>query len=446
MNEFEVINSSNGRDRAQSPYLVLVDPQDVLFRYLEGAQRKGFRTLVLALDPQATRAGERRYNTDALSCAESRIDLLVECDTGRAEAIVRALEPFMGQVAGLLPGDDAYVPSALAAGRAMGFDYAAPQDAVCQQSKSAMKRRLTERGVPTPDFRLATSVREAEDYWSQLGGDCMIKMVDYCDSANVSRVTDKESVRRAWESIIKNALQIEVPFTLAREALLEEVVEGRELSAEGYVQDDRVTILNYCEKITTPNFIVVGHILPAALSPGEQLSVRRVVADCLRALGVRNSVFHAEVHVRGGEPYVIECAVRPPGQHVVDLIAESSGHDLMDIAIDLATGRTTTAQAGHIRRHYAIFALFAQQSGTLTAVDGLDQLCSRGGVRQVHLEVKPGDQVEALTTFRHRYGFVVLEDDHAAGIREKAAWLRSHVRLAVAPRMAPLAESVIGEK
>lgn len=423
-------------------YLVIVDPQDVLFRYLEIALRKGFRTLVLALDPAACHASERRYNELAYGSANSRIDRLIQCNTGNANDIVRALEPAAGQIAGLLPGDDANVPATFAAGRAMGFDCATAQDAVCQQSKSAMKQRLVERGVPTPSFRLATSLAEAERHWAEFGGDCMVKMVDYCDSANVSRARTRDELARAWRAIVENDLGIVLPVPLADEALLEEVVTGRELSAEGYVQEDRVTFLSFCEKVTSSNFIVVGHVVPAALAPAEQAAVERVVSECVRALGIRNSVFHAEVHVRDCQPYVIECATRPPGQHIVDLIKQSRGTDLMEIAIDLAIGRRVEERLRPVQRHFVMFALYTEESGVLAGVAGLDHLHRLGGVQRVHLDATPGERVEALRTFRHRYGFVVVEDDSAVGAQEKAAWLRTNVRLELAGASRPIPRNI----
>ncbi|SHF15799.1 ATP-grasp domain-containing protein [Streptoalloteichus hindustanus] len=427
------------------PVLVVVDPQVALFRYLAVARRKGYRTVVLALDPGFCRVEEARHNraafgmdavTDTATIAgvgtTSHIDTLIQCDTGSASAIRDALAPFAGRIAGLLPGDDPYIPATFEAGRALGFDCPPPADAVCQQSKSAMKRRLAERGVSTPDFRIAADPAEAERHWIALGRDCVVKTVDHSTSANVFRVNSREQLADAWDSIITNRLAIPGPFPLSREILLEEVVLGRRLSAEGYVRDDRVEFLNFCEKITSNDFVLLGHLVPAALSPEEEAKVRAVVTDCVAALGIRDSVFHAEVHLREGVPHVVECAARPPGQHVVDLIWRSRGYDLMDVAIDLAVGKPVHVRSRPPRRHYAMSVLFADEPGLVTGIEGLSELRARGGVRQVYLEVRPGDRVDASRTSRRRYGFVVVEDDTAEGVREKAAWLRDNVRLEIA--------------
>ena len=64
--------------------------------------------------------------------------------------------------------------------------------------------------------------------------------------------------------------------------------------------------------------------------------------------------------------------------------------------------------------------------------EGLDALRARGGVLHVALGAKAGDQVEALETFYNKYGFIVLGSACPQDMREKAAWLREHVRMDVA--------------
>ncbi len=413
-------------------YLVVVDPQVALYRYLEIGKRMGYHLLVLAKDPIACRAGEAKYNSELSRPASTYLDELIQCDTSSASSILTAVLPFQGQIAGFIPGDDPYVPATFEAGRVLGFDYALPEDAVCQQLKTAMKRRMADAGVRTADFRVARSLEEAEAAWEFFGRDCMVKMVDYSASANVYRVTTHQQLVEAWEAILSNRWSVVVPFPLAREAILEEFIDGSELSAEGYIQGERIVILNYCEKVTETNFVVVGHLLPALLSVEQESVLEETIKKCVRALGIRNSVFHIEVHMRQGLPYVIECAARPPGQHIVELISRCYGHDLMEISIAAAAGKSVSARRRKPRRHYALFALYPKKSGLLGSVEGAKELRRRGGMVHWHLDVQPGDRVEALASFRQRYGFVILEDQIATGVREKARWMRENVRLVVA--------------
>lgn len=414
-------------------FVVVVEPHFALYRYLRVIHQKGYKTLVLALDPSSTLAAERKNDLRVGGAGGSQIDELVRYETLGVESMLKALEPFRGRIAGVVAGEDSAVPIAAELGRALGFDYALPEDAECQHLKTAMKRRLVERGVPTPAFQIARTFEEAVAAWEGFGRDCMVKMVDFAASLNVFRITDREQLAEAWDTIVNNRRQLKAFFELSRDVILEEFVAGREVTAEGYVQDDRVVVLNFSKKLTESNFIVVGHYIPALVTEEEERQLVDMATQCVRALGLRNSVFHVEVHIRDGAPYVIECAARPPGQHAVELIEKSYGIDLMEISIDLATGKKVDVTRREPRGHHAILALYTKESGILEEVSGLDELRARGGVLHVSLGAQPGDRVEALDTFRNKYGLVILGSDSPHDLREKAQWLRSHVHMVVSP-------------
>jgi len=113
----------------------------------------------------------------------------------------------------------------------------------------------------------------------------------------------------------------------------------------------------------------------------------------------------------------------------VELIHRCYGTDLMKISIDLATGREVDAVRAKPRRHYALLALYSLEGGVLEKIEGLEELKTRGGVLHLKLGAKKGDVINSLMTHNDKYGFVVLEDTSPEGVREKARWMREHVRL-----------------
>jgi biotin carboxylase len=295
-----------------------------------------------------------------------------------------------------------------------------------------MKRRFVERAVPTPRFFVVNTFEDALDAWEELGQDCMVKMVDATSSMNVFRVFSRSELKSAWDRIIHDQKGTRTGFVRSPEVILEQFVGGRELTVEGYIQDDQLICLNFCEKLTEHNFIVVGHFLPAEVSEAEAQILRRTAEQCVRAVGMRNSVFHIEIHMYEDRPYVIECASRPPGRHMVELMHRAYGYDLMGISIALATREPVHEAPREPKLHFAMLAIYSPRRGTLEHVAGLEELKRRGGVAHVNIEAKPGDPIDVLTTFHQKYGFIILEDETAAGIREKADWMRRNVQLVLA--------------
>jgi biotin carboxylase len=426
----EISKSASASTNEAKKVLVIIEPHAALFRYLEVAQRN-YQTLVLSSSPESCLRGELKYNQSMNHSHTSRIDHILKCDTGCRESMLEALRPFEKDICGVLAGEDSFVPITAELGEALGFHYTHPSDAICLHLKTAMKQRFAERGVRSPKFVVAKTFDEAVAAWEEFNRNCMIKMVDSASSLNIYRVATKTDLEEAWDTIVNNRKKVVTPIPLAQEVIVEEFIGGRELSAEGYIQDDQVVILNFCEKVTETNFVVVGHYLPAELSAREEELMRNIAEKCVREVGLRNSVFHVEVHILNDVPYVIECAGRPPGQHMVELMSRCYGFDLMQISIDIATGKTVSSQSREPQRHFAMLALYSKKGGTLRKIEGLAELRSKGGATHLHIDVKEGDQIQALSTFSDKCGFVILEDESAAGIRQKAAWMKENVHLVV---------------
>jgi biotin carboxylase len=411
-------------------YVVILEPRLSLHRYLEIAHEQ-YDTIVVTHDTEHCLRAEAEYRRDAGLAEGTEIDRIVECDTKDPQAILAALEPFRGAICAVLPADEPVVSVSAAVARGLGLPGPDPEDAICQHIKTHMKLRFQERGVPTPGFRIATELDQALAAWKDFGGDAIVKMVDYEGSVNVFRARSEDDVRDAWTKIMTNEVGVKSALPLRREVLVEQPVFGRELSVEGYVSGDVVVILNSCEKISASNFQIIGHNLPSLLSDDEREELYGVARKAVRALGIRDSVFHLEAHIQDGKAYVIECASRPPGQHVTTLMQRMYGFNLMEISLRLARGQGCDVQPCAPRVHFSIFVLYTLKTGILKQIVGLDELKARGGLEWLEVKVKPGDLVEELRSPTQRYGVVLLSGSTAQEVRDRASWMLQNVKLVV---------------
>jgi biotin carboxylase len=411
-------------------YVVIVEPRLAMHRYLEIA-RQQCDTIVVTHDTEHCLRAEADYRREAGLPEGTEIDRIVECDTKDPRAVLAAIEPFRGEVCAVLPADEPVVSVSAAIARGLGLPGPDPDDAVCQHIKTHMKRRFQEHGVPTPDFRIATELDQALAAWKELGGNAIIKMVDYESSVNVFHARSEADVRDAWTKIMTNDVGVQSALPLRREVLVEQPVFGRELSVEGYVRGDEIVILNSCEKITAKNFQVIGHNLPSLLSDDEREELFGVARKAVRALRVRDSVFHLEAHIHDGKAYVIECASRPPGHHVCTLLERMYDFDFMEVSLRLARGEQCDVQPSPPKKHFAIYVLYTLKTGTLKEIVGLDELEKRGGLEWLEVKVKPGDLVEELRSPKQRYGVVLLSGATPEEVRGRASWMLENVRLVV---------------
>jgi len=413
-------------------YLVIVDPVSHFFRYVTAAKAKGLKALVLSSNEKVCRAEEAGYSRMVDDYPiDSAIDVFLTYTADDDASAIDALVPYRDQIAGIVAGDEVTVASTARLGRALGFAYALPDDAKCQQIKSLMKERLATRGVATPRFVPVTTLEAARKQWERFGRDSMVKMVDYAMSYGIFRARSREELEHAWETIQARRRNLDHDFSTEDTVLIEEFVGGREFSVEGYEQDGRIETLNFCQKLTHSNFMVVGHYIPARVDAHEDRMLRAVTRDCVAALGIKNSVFHAEVHVHEGKAYIIECAARPPGQYSVGVMKRIYDFDLVELNIDLACGRPVEVQARPPRSWNAIMALYSEETGIVKQIDALEELRARRECYFLKCSVQPGDAVHRLETYRDVLGLALLEAPDPASIEKAYSWARDSVRFRV---------------
>ena len=415
-------------DTSQDSYLVIVDPVAHFFRYVTSARSKGLKVLALVANAELCREEEAAYARAAGDYPADGIERMLPWDGAGIASALAALEPYRHRIRGLVAGDEVTVASTAGIGRALGFRYAGAEDARCQQIKSAMKLRLAESGVSTPPFAIVSNLEEAADHWQRLGGDAMLKMVDYAMSFGVFRIRTRNELDAAWEQIRTGRGSLDHALRCEEAVIVEQHIAGREFSVEGYVSDDRIEILNFCEKLSHPNFMVVGHYIPAQTSAREARLLDDLARQCVVALGVRNSVFHAEIHVAGDRAWLIECASRPPGQFSVSVLKRVYGFDLMEISIDLACGNPIAGHGQSPRSWNAIMALYSDRACIVRSIDTLDALRSRPECYSVQCTIKVGDMVNRLESFRDVLGLAMLEAPEPDGVRAAYEWARDTVR------------------
>lgn len=399
-------------------FVVIVDPVAHFFNYVPAARDLGLGVIVLSANRDVMQAEEAAHTRmDATYAARAHVDHIVAYQADDVASAIAALAPWRDRIAGLVAGDEVTVRMTAAIGRALGFAYASAEDADCQQIKSKMKQRLAACAVPTAPFEVVDSLEDAVNAWRALGGDCMVKMVDYAMSYGVARARSVAEVTAHWHTIERLRGELDHGFASHPQVVVETFVKGRGYSVEGYEQDGTITILNISEKLVHSNFMVVGHYIPADVSKETAHLLRSVTVQCVRALGLRRTLFHAELHVTGSTAYLIECASRPPGQYSVGVMKRIYGFDLMRASLELACGRPVHIEPTPPKVFAAILALYADRTGLVETTAPLDWLRARPECYALKCAVEVGDAVCRLETFRDILGLALLEADSPAAIR-----------------------------
>lgn len=402
-----------------------MEPMSSGYGLLAAARRLGIEVVVASFD-----AGDRRLSADL----RELIDVLIVLDTndeaGLTEAVLalHAEHPFSG----IMPGFEFYVDTVARLADRLGLPGLPVTSIEALRNKTTMRERTRAAGLRVPRYAEAADATGLLAAADQVGFPAVLKPNRSAGSVHVSRVDGPDELRRAYEWLLADT-RTDLGRGLDGRVLLEEYVDGPEVSVEGYVADGEVVIASVTGKLLgpEPNFVEVGHIVQADLGPDERGAVEAYVRSACSALGVTLGPFHCELRLPGGEPVLIELGARLAGDHICDLVESVTGISLPRVmlaqyaGLDLAEVAPVSAPRAKCA---AIHFFTAGGRTTFNAALGLEALRDSSEVEEVALYLAPGDSIEPSEDFRCRIGHVIYHADSYANALERWHGIRREVR------------------
>lgn len=315
------------------------------------------------------------------------------------------------------------------------------ENALCATIKSNMRDRLKQCGVPIPAYYAVKDFVDFSDAVDRLDGQCIVKPADNAGSRGVvllnrmdmmvdigdgtrallEYTNQEQSLRTQAKRIADYAKYLDEAkkraYYYSREnsrggtVMVEEYMQGPEVSVEVMVMDGEPHILTITDKYITPPpyFVELAHCEPSRLDAETQEQIRKVAAQAVRAIGIDNAPAHVEIKVTEDGPKIVELAARLGGDFITSkLVPLSTGIDMVGASVVLATGEkpdlTPTGERGA-----AIHFIHAkeEQRGVLKKITVPEALYSAEGVEEIALYKKPGEAVQGTHSSNDRLGHVI---------------------------------------
>lgn len=238
---------------------------------------------------------------------------------------------------------DVAAPTVAYVAEQMGLTGNSYEASLRAHDKYAMRVALSEAGVECPKF---TCVNEFEGIsgledegmselvLSELSFPLIVKPTDRSGSLAVTKVEKNEELLPA----VKKALEV----SMAHEAMIEEYIEGREISVEMISCRGKHYALQITDKETTgaPHFVELAHRQPSDLPAAMQEHIFAITRRALDALGLTEGASHSEYKITDeGRIVVMEIGGRMGGDFIgSDLVRLSTGYDFVQGVIEVALG------------------------------------------------------------------------------------------------------------
>ena len=299
----------------------------------------------------------------------------------------------------------------------MGLVGITEQTALNATNKAEMRQCLKESGVPIPQFFRVSSQEEYEeaiDYFKTSKLKCIVKPADNSGSRGVDLLSDLSD-----EELISRAYEYSKSYSRGGDIVVEEYMEGPEVSVETLSVDGECHIIQITDKLTTgaPYFVEMGHSEPSAQPEDIKVRISEVASAAVKAIGIENGPSHTEIKVTKDGPKIVELGARLGGDNITThLVPLSTGVDMVECCIKIALGEKPDlerkCELGSAIRY------FKTEKGIITNIIGIEDAKKLYGVMQVSIVHGIGEKVSEIKNSIDRIGFVIAQGENAVNAVE----------------------------
>ena len=343
------------------------------------------------------------FNPDAVGI--SAADEYFNISTIDEEGVYQAAKKFRADGIMTLATDMPMRSVAYAANKLglVGISY---DTAIKATDKGEMIKAFEASNVEHPWYYILSSLDELETVENRITFPCISKPVDNAGSRGVMLVHSRGELNEAVKYSSLNGRNGGV--------IIEEYLEGSEVSVEIIVVDGTVHILQITDKLTTgaPHFVEMGHSQPSQLEDENIDAIRDLAVRAVRAVGINNGPAHVEIMLTKKGPRMIELGARMGGDCITThLVPLSTGIDMIKATIDICLGDVPDLE---YKFHKGSAIRYLRQShGTIQKIEGVETAKSYEGVKQVTFVKEIGDSVKNINSSVDRIWYVIAQAESA---------------------------------
>jgi len=298
--------------------------------------------------------------------------------------------------------------------------------------KSLMREAFKKAGVPSPPFTSWTGEGDPMSILtSGLAFPLVVKPVDNMGSRGVTRVDDASGLAEACHAALR--------LSRTSRVIIEQFMEGRELSLDAVVSRGRITVCGVADRhiCFPPRFVEMGHTMPTDLDARTVREAEEVFCAGIRAIGIDNGAAKGDIKMTPAGPMIGEIAARLSGGFMSGwTFPLSTGVDVTEAAMLIAVGMAPGDLTPRFHRTCAERA-FISIPGVVEEIWGVEEAKRLPGVAEVFARAGRGSEVVFPSNNVEKCGNVIA----VADTRREAIEIAEHAIATIGIRLRPLNET-----
>ncbi|MFD3327304.1 acetyl-CoA carboxylase biotin carboxylase subunit family protein [Streptomyces sp. NPDC058701] len=351
-------------------------------------------------------------------------------DTLDAEGMTRHAGPVGADA--ILCWDETRILPAARVARALGLPGLTPEAVLTCRDKHLTRLAVAAAGGPQARSTAVSTLDEAYAAAARTGYPVVVKPRALVGSTGTRMARTPEELAAIFPGI-RGTTMVEVRERFEQPVLVEEYLDGPEISVDALIWDGEVTPLFVARKELSPppNFEEVGHGVDAADPLLADPELLRALTTVHAAVGITRGWTHSEWRLTAGGPALVEVNARSGGDFISYLGLLATGWNAGLAAASLALGKQP--EQGAARHGAAAVRFLYPEVETVVGRVTIDRDRLPAAIEIARVVARPGHVLE-LPPASHtgRYAMLVAAADTANACRAALDAAEDAVRLEAA--------------
>lgn len=273
-------------------------------------------------------------------------------------------------------------------------------------NKVEMRVALQAAKVPIPKFFKAANEEEYIKAVKEFSVPFIVKPADSSGSRGIFEVLDITN-----QELIQEAYKYCRPFSTVGDVVVEEYMNGPEVSVETLSIDGECHVIQITDKLTTgaPHYVEMGHSQPTRHKKELVERIGEVAKAANKAIGITNGPSHTEIIITSEGPKIVEIGARLGGDNITThLVPLSTGINMVECCITIALGGKPDIEAKWSKA--SAIRYFSQKAGTIKQIKGIEEAKMMKGIQEICIVHGVGDEITEVTSSGARMGFIIAQD------------------------------------
>ena len=284
-----------------------------------------------------------------------------------------------------------------------------PETARAMRDKYTVRSILASKGIPQPEFALATDNQQLRTAVEQLGFPVLVKPSDGYGSQNIAIFLSEDDLNPLLDPL-DNYLPCKTDYGFGVNAndrlLVERYISGQLIGCDTFTQNGKHQMLGINEKLMypPPSCAIKGSCFPS--EKYDLTPIQDYVFSILDALEFNDGATHTEIVLTENGPLLVEVNPRLVGAKIPKLLNLALGRSVHNDVIDLHLGEPLPDLLDSSEIGFAVSRWITTDSnGQLEKV--ILPASIDDGIKHVEVIKKPGDQVGYPYQNADRIGYVM---------------------------------------